>query len=99
MLRFLLWFVAPLDDRYKGLSLARLLSIWCFLMVQDVVEKTHTIRGWDYAVLLLGAALWVGKKGVLVLLAKQQTKVEGKDVTERIDLRTLPNAKTDDERG
>lgn len=84
-MRFLLWFVAPFDERIQGLSMARLLAIWCFILVtHNVVKEERPLTGWDYATLLLGAALWVGKKAVMALIARQQTKASQLD--QKIDV-------------
>lgn len=86
VLRFLLWFVAPLDDRLRGLSMARLLSFWCFGLVTHSVWHERAISGWDYATLVLGAALWVGKKAVLALIYRNKMSVDGKEIRETVDV-------------
>ena len=99
ILRFLLWWVAPLDEGKKGLSLVRLESAACFGIVAHDVWHEKPLTWVHFWILVAGFSAAFGKKVWVWFLTRIQEKAESKDVTARIDLRTLPNAKTDDERG
>lgn len=94
--RFFLWFVAPLDDRIRGLSLTRLLAVACFFFVWHEIEVGHEIAlknnvpvrlSWiDYATFLLGVAAAFGKSVVLALINRNQVNVDGKEIRETVDI-------------
>lgn len=96
VLRFLLWFVAPFDDRIRGLSLTRLLAVACFVFVWHEIEVGHEIAlkagtpirlSWiDYATFLLGVAAAFGKSVVLALIDRNKISVDGKEIRETVDV-------------
>lgn len=80
ILRFALWFVAPLDERLRGLSLVRLMAATCFVFVAHEVFAHEKSLTWvDYAVLVLGVACAFGKKMVYALIQRSQVSIGPKD--------------------
>ncbi len=70
LLRFCLWFVAPLDERLRGLSLTRLLAMACFVFVGHTVWEEQRLSWVDYSTLLLGVCAAFGKKLVYALVSR-----------------------------
>lgn len=83
--RVLLWFVAPLDDRLRGLSLTRILAVLCFVYVGHSVWEERALSWVDFWVLALGICTAYGKKVLLAFLQRIGLRSVSQDVT--LDLR------------
>lgn len=98
--RFLLWWVAPLDDRLRGLSLTRILAAACFVFVGHSVYEERALSWVDFWVLVLGTCSAYGKKMLFAFLQRigLQSKSVDTRIDQRIDIRREPSP-LDDERG
>lgn len=85
VLRFLLWIVAPLDERLRGLSLVRVLSMACFVFVGHTVWEEQRLSWVDYNVLLLGVASAMGKKLVYALITRNHPAPPPKDMEQTME--------------
>ena len=86
-LRFVLWFVAPFDDRLRGFSLTRVLAIACFVLVAHEVFVHEKGLTWiDFWTLTLGVCTAYGKKMVYAFLQRIGLKSESKDITEKVEI-------------
>lgn len=84
--RFLLWFVAPLDERLRGLSLVRVLAVGCFAIVYyDVIINARALSWVHFWILMAGLSAAFGKKVFLFLLSRWRGKTASED--QRIDAR------------
>lgn len=87
VIRFLLWFVAPLDDRLRGLSLARILAVACFVYVGHEVFIHEKGLTWvDAYVMTLGLASAFGQKMLLAFINRNSFAVDGKEIRETVDI-------------
>lgn len=86
LLRFLLWFVAPLDDRLRGLSLTRILATACFVFVGHSVWEERALSWVDFWVLVLGICTAYGKKMLLAFLQRIGLKSSSMDVTNKTEI-------------
>lgn len=99
LLRFLLWFVAPFDERLRGLSLVRILAALCYVFVGfSVIVTGNPLTGVDLGAMTLGVCAAYGKKFLLAYLQRFSFKASAQDITQRMDIRREP-LPTDDERG
>lgn len=86
-LSILCWFVAPLDDRLRGLSLTRLLAISCFVFVAHEVLWHEEGLSWvDFWVLTLGICTAYGKKVLLAFLQRVGLRSASMDITNKTQI-------------
>lgn len=86
-LSILCWFVAPLDDRLRGLSLTRLLAIGCFVFVAHSIfwheEELTYVHLW---ILMLGICTAYGKKVLLAFLQRVGLRSASMDITNKTQI-------------
>lgn len=72
------WFLAPLVDKWRGLSLTRLIAIFCCIAVgNDTFVQGHTLDWVDFAVLALAVAAAFGKLTYQAFLQRLTIGVSG----------------------
>ena len=80
------WLLAPFVENWRGLSLTRFLAVACFAFVAHTVWHEERLSWVDFSILTLGVATAFGKKAFLAWVERTQTKVEGKDIRETVEV-------------
>lgn len=86
--RVLFWFLAIFSDSWHGLSLTRLLVLYCGTLVGHEVFVHERALSWvDFSLLVMSFAAAFGKKAFLAYLSRTQTTVQGQqmDVTAKVE--------------